>query len=188
MFYSSSSIPAKVPEFLALDFETANYQSNSACAIGLVRVRGDEIIDQAVHLIQPPSKFFQFTGIHGITWDDVAGAATFGELWPRIHHFFEDIDFVAAHNSGFDQKVLYSCCEFYQLDRPRVPFLCTVRMARTTWKLFPTKLSDVCRYLDIELNHHEALSDALACAKIVIAAQRTQREKSPPSSNYNPSV
>jgi DNA polymerase-3 subunit epsilon len=43
-------------------------------------------------------------------------------------------------------------------------------LARKKWKLYPTKLPDVCRYLDIPLNHHEALSDAMACAKIVIAA------------------
>jgi len=28
--------------------------------------------------------------------------------------------------------------------------------------------NDVCYYLKIPLNHHEALSDALACAKIMI--------------------
>ena len=42
-------------------------------------------------------------------------------------------------------------------------------MARRAWNLRPTKLPDVCRHLGITLNHHDALSDALACAKIVIA-------------------
>ena len=43
-------------------------------------------------------------------------------------------------------------------------------MARRAWNICPTKLSDVCRKLGIALNHHEALSDAMACARIVLAA------------------
>jgi DNA polymerase-3 subunit epsilon len=47
-----------------------------------------------------------------------------------------------------------------------------VRLARSTWSIYPTKLPNVCSHLNIELNHHEALSDALACAQIVIAAEK----------------
>jgi len=32
--------------FLALDFETANYYRDSACALGLVRVEDDKIVEQ----------------------------------------------------------------------------------------------------------------------------------------------
>lgn len=35
----------------------------------------------------------------------------------------------------------------------------------------PTTLPDVCRRLGITLRHHDALSDAEACAKVVIASQ-----------------
>ena len=55
--------------------------------------------------------------------------------------------------------------------RPSLPFRCTVQLSRQTWSIFPTKLSDVCRELGIALNHHEALSDATACAQIMLAAQ-----------------
>jgi DNA polymerase-3 subunit epsilon len=42
--------------FLALDFETANYYRDSACALGLVRVENNEIVDRASFLIRPPYK------------------------------------------------------------------------------------------------------------------------------------
>jgi DNA polymerase-3 subunit epsilon len=45
-----------------------------------------------------------------------------------------------------------------------------VRLARDTWGIYPTKLPDVCRKLRIPLKHHDAESDATACAKIAIAA------------------
>lgn len=45
-----------------------------------------------------------------------------------------------------------------------------MKLARRTWGLRPAKLPDVCRHLGIGLRHHDALSDAEACARIVLAA------------------
>ena len=33
------------PVYVALDFETADYQPDSACAVGLAKVRGGEVVD-----------------------------------------------------------------------------------------------------------------------------------------------
>jgi DNA polymerase-3 subunit epsilon len=79
--------------------------------------------------------------------------------------------YLVAHNAAFDRGVLRACCEASQLPAPRLPFRCTVQIARATWRLFPTRLPDVCRYLGIPLEHHQALSDAEACARIVLAAE-----------------
>jgi len=59
----------------------------------------------------------------------------------------------------------------FQLADPE-PFVCTVEVARSVWSVFPTKLPDVCRLLSIPLRHHDASSDAKACARIVLVAQR----------------
>jgi DNA polymerase-3 subunit epsilon len=159
-------------KFLAIDFETANHSRNSACAIGIVRVENNEIVHKAVHLIRPPSREFMFTAIHGITWNDVKSAPTFKEVWEEIKSFFEDVDFLAAHNAKFDASVLKACCLTHEIVPPAAKFTCTVAVARETWNIYPTKLSDVCRQLKIKLNHHEALSDAHACAQIIIAQQK----------------
>ena len=156
--------------FVAIDFETANYSRDSACSIGLVKVSDGKIIDKRVHFIRPPQKEFVFTYIHGITYKDVAKAQSFGELYPEFLDFFVGADFLAAHNASFDKSVLKACCERYGLVAPSLPFTCTMKLARQSWNLYPTKLSDVCKHLQIELNHHEALSDALACAQIVLAS------------------
>lgn len=156
--------------FVAIDFETANYRRDSACAVGLVKVAGGEIVDQAVHLIRPPTREFTFTHIHGLRWKDVADADDFGALWPRLEAMLQGAEFFAAHNASFDRGVLRACCASYGLAAPTLPFRCTVQMSRRVWNIRPTKLSDVCARLSIALNHHEALSDALACAKIVLAA------------------
>lgn len=154
--------------FLAIDFETANAKRDSACSVGLVLVEDGEIVKKVVHLIRPPYRDFVFTYIHGLKWDDVKDAPTWGALWPQIAPLFEGVDFLAAHNASFDASVLRACCARYKIEMPKAPFECTVKLARSTWEIYPTKLSDVCKELKIPLNHHEALSDALACAKIVV--------------------
>jgi len=45
-----------------------------------------------------------------------------------------------------------------------------VKLARRAWDIRPTKLPDVCRRFLIRLQHHNALSDATACARIVMRA------------------
>jgi len=154
--------------FLALDFETADYGPDSACAVGLIRVRDGRIESRAAYLIRPPRPEFVFTYIHGIRWEDVEQMPTFGKLWPTIKPMFQEVDFVAAHNASFEQGVLYACCESAGLEPPDVPFRCTMVEARRQWGIYPTKLPDVCRRLGIELRHHDASSDAEACAQIMI--------------------
>ena len=156
--------------FLAIDFETADYGRDSACAIGLARADGTGILSRTSFLIRPPRRDFVFTYIHGITWEDVARQPTFGQLWPRLKPHFEDIEFVAAHNATFDRGVLLACCAAAGLIPPDAPFRCTMRLARQVWGIYPTRLPDVCRRLGIPLNHHEALSDTLACASIMVRA------------------
>lgn len=158
--------------FVALDFETADYDRDSACALALVRVEDTRITVRRFHLIRPPRSHFYFSYLHGITWQDVADQPHFGDLWPEITPMLEGAHFLAAHNAPFDQGVLRACCARYRLKPPPLPFLCTVDLARRTWNLFPTKLPNVCNFLGIPLNHHDAASDAEACAEIVIAAQR----------------
>jgi DNA polymerase-3 subunit epsilon len=165
-------------KFLAIDFETANQYRNSACSIGLVRVENNQIVHKSVHLIRPPYKSFTFTYIHGLSWEDVKTAPPFDEVWTEIKPYFEGVDFLAAHNASFDSSVLKACCARYDIQAPSLPFACTMKLARKTWNLYPTKLSDVCRYLEIQLNHHEALSDANACAQIIIASNLYSRQKS----------
>lgn len=157
--------------FVAIDFETADNGRDSACAIGLVRVENDQIVQRAHYLIRPPRQRMMFTHIHGIYWADVATQPVFGERWHEIEPMLRGVDFFAAHNASFDQGVLYACCDAHGITRPPQPFLCTVQLARKTWQLHPTKLPNVCDFLGIALEHHYALSDAEACARIVIAAR-----------------
>jgi DNA polymerase-3 subunit epsilon len=126
--------------FLAIDFETANQSRDSACSIGLVRVEKNKIIHKAVHLIRPPYRDFKFTYIHGISWGDVASEPSFKEVWKDISEHFNEVEFLAAHNAKFDASVLKACCTRYNVAMPTLPFKCTVKLARSQWGIYPTKL------------------------------------------------
>jgi DNA polymerase-3 subunit epsilon len=161
---------AALPDFVALDFETADYSRDSACAVALVRVSGGEIVRRAHRLIRPPRQRFVFTHLHGISWADVAGEPAFGEVWPELQEVLAGARFIAAHYAPFDRSVLRACCAAAGLAMPAQPFLCTVQLARRTWKLRRANLPAVCEHLDLALRHHRADSDAEACARIVLAA------------------
>ena len=156
--------------FAAIDFETADHGYDSACAVGAVLVRNGRIDGTYQQLIRPPRKRFVFTHIHGLAWNDVRDSPTFGEMWSDLRDFLDDAEFLVAHNASFDRKVLHACCAASDVTPPGQAFRCTVKMARARWNLKPARLPDVCRHLGIPLDHHNALSDAQACARIAISA------------------
>jgi DNA polymerase-3 subunit epsilon len=164
-----------LPTFLALDFETANRERDSACAIALVRVEEGRITQRVCRLIRPPSRVFEFTYLHGIDWRRVASEPTFGDLWPSLRPLFEGVDFIAAHNASFDRGVLAACSARAGVREIELPFECTMKLARSTWGLYPTTLKHVADFLGLPLKHHDAASDAEACARIVLAAAKVQR-------------
>ncbi|MCL2147555.1 MAG: 3'-5' exonuclease [Synergistaceae bacterium] len=153
---------------VAIDFETANYGLESACALSMVRVRDDNITDERTFLIKPPNRNFRFTYIHGIRWDDVRDSPTFADIFSVFSEFVKGADYLLAHNAPFDRGVLRHCCEYWDLKYPEIPFLCTLKGCRKRLSLQKNSLDFVCSHLNIPLKHHEAKSDAIAAAKIFI--------------------
>lgn len=160
--------------FVAIDFETADYGRDSACSVALVRVEGGQIAARVHRLIRPPRRDFVFTYLHGISWKDVKDQPTFATVWSELAPFARGARFLAAHNASFDRSVLHACCQSSGLTVPSLPFVCTVHLARRVWGLRTNTLDAVCRHLGIPLEHHRALSDAEACARILLHARRAQ--------------
>jgi DNA polymerase-3 subunit epsilon len=154
----------------AIDFETADFGSDSACALGIAAIEDGRVTNRDFRLVRPPRKTFYFSYLHGITWDDVAHAAPFAEVWDTFSAYWRDADYLVAHNAPFDRAVLRACSRAAGREEPATPFICTVRVARAHWNFRPANLAHVCAQLDIPLKHHDAASDALACAEIAARA------------------
>lgn len=74
------------------------------------------------------------------------------------------------HSAPFDADVLRATCAWYGVEVPDMQFECTVRVAGASWGLRPTTLRHVADHLGLSVQHHDAGSDAEACASIVLAA------------------
>lgn len=172
----SAFIDPPAGPFVALDFETSAPHPGSACSIGIVRVERGRITRRVRQLIRPPNHEIWFTAIHGLTMADLHDKPSFAQAWPVLRPLFEGVAFLAAHNAGFDRNVLLACCSEAGLNPPELPWVCTVRQARRTLGIRPANLDHVASVMGIELNHHDALSDAEACARIVMAARKALAE------------
>ena len=158
-------------QFTAIDFETANSDRGSVCAVGLVCVEAGQIVSEVYELVRPtPSPFDPFnTAIHGIAESDVAHAPTFCELWPRLWSRISGP--LVAHNASFDISVLRRALEYSGNQYPRVDYFCTRVISRMAWPEHPTYgLDHIAGVLAIPLKHHHAREDARACALIALEA------------------
>ncbi|MFJ3472354.1 3'-5' exonuclease [Microbacterium maritypicum] len=161
-------------DFTAIDFETANSSPASACSVGLVRVRGGEVVATTGWLIQPPPGHDEFqewnVRIHGIQPEDVLSAATWVDQFDRLCAF-AGADVLVAHNAGFDLNVLRRASEATGQLCPPYRSLCSLQVARKTYTLDSYRLPIAAAAAGFEeFAHHDALADARACAQIVIDA------------------
>lgn len=157
--------------FAAIDFETANEQRTSVCSVGVVVVRNGEITDNFYSLIHPEPDYYRYINmkVHGITRKDTFKAPIFPKVWSHIEPLIEGLPLI-AHNKTFDESCLKACFKMYQLDYPDYEFYCTLQKARMHLKgLSDYKLNTVSAHCGFILkNHHNALADAEACARIAI--------------------
>ena len=159
-------------DFAAIDFETANGKRTSVCSVGVVVVRGGEMTDSFYSLIRPRPNFYSLftTAIHGLSYEDTAQAPDFADVWKQIAPRIEGLPLV-AHNSPFDEGCLKAVFDLYGMPYPGYTFYCTCRASR---RIFGRRLpnhqlhtvSAACGY-ELE-NHHHALADAEACARIAL--------------------
>ncbi len=149
-----------IDTFTAIDFETAQGKSWSICQVGLVRVENGIVVDEFQALVRPPDNFYNYHNIrvHGITPQDTESAPDFDSVYSAFAHYIDGQD-VVAHNVSFDARCLLAALEYYDIAAPQFARHCT-------YKIFKAKLNVCCEQYGIQLRHHDALSDARACAML----------------------
>jgi DNA polymerase-3 subunit epsilon len=158
--------------FVTIDFETAKYSRESACAVGLVKFEKGKPVDTWYSLIRPPVLYVRpdFTEIHGLTVDDVRDAPVFADVWEAVLSFIGGLP-LAAHNASFDMGVLRAALEWYKLPVPPLKFFCTLALARRTWpELESHALTSLGESFGITYEAHNALDDAKTCGTIACMA------------------
>lgn len=157
--------------FTAIDFETANFKRESVCSIGLAMVEDFKIVKTFKKLIKPTPNYFERINmsIHHITPEMVENELTFLESWEEFQSYFENQQLV-AHNASFDFSALRYVLNSYQIPYPTLDYYCSMNISKFIYpELINYQLPTVCKHLKINgLSHHDATSDAVACANIMI--------------------
>ncbi len=159
---------------VSIDFETANFKPASVCSVGLCTLEDGAIEETYYSLIKPERNVGWFSRrnieIHGITQQDVMHAPSFEKVYADMLDIF-DHAIITAHNARFDMGCLKAACINTGRKIPYLEYFDTVELSR---KVFPGlerhSLDCVCHYLNVELNHHNAMSDAYGCLMIVVQA------------------
>lgn len=164
--------------FVAIDFETAMGKRNTACQVGIVMVKDGVIAHEWSTLIKPPGNKYGWaqTKVHGLSAKDTKNAPTFKEIYPQIKRRIKGHTIV-AHNVAFDKSVLKATMEDNGFDYNELElegkWQCTLKKFKKIYS--SAKLNECCEKHGIELDHHDALSDARAAAKLYMVESPQQK-------------
>lgn len=159
-------------DLAAIDFETSNECPSSVCSVGLVIVRGRQIVNSFYSLIHPEPEYYKWfcQQVHGLCEADTDSAPVFPKVWEKVVPLIEGLPLV-AHNARFDERCLKAVHRVYRMEYPDYKFYDTLAASR---RIFGNTLPNhqlqtvaaACGY-DLK-NHHHALADAEACAQIAM--------------------
>lgn len=159
---------------VAIDVETANADMASLCQIGLAKVENGTLSEEWKTYVDPEDYFDGINvEIHGIDESVVKGAPTFPDLSDTLRAYVEGS--VVVCHTHFDRVALHQAAQRYGVTAPECTWLDSAQVARRTWKECARRgygLYDVCRMLGHDFKQHDALEDAKAAARILLAAVR----------------
>jgi DNA polymerase III subunit epsilon len=155
--YRKKKLPS---DFIAFDVETATRFRHSICQIGFAVYKENKMVLSQSYLVRPPQNEYEDRNcrIHKILPKHTEDKPGFDKVWNEIEQYFEDT-VIVAHNASFDLSCLINTLKYYDIDHPVFVYDCT-------YKKTGEKLNIVCEKLNIELDHHDSLSDAMACGEI----------------------
>ena len=155
-----------------LDFETANQCAGSICAVGCGILHDGEPAEMREWLVRPHPSLDWMSPfcyrVHGISSCDLRDADEFPAIWPELSELLLSADYVVIHNAPFDLGHLRAVLNLYDLPPVSFPYVCSLTASRRALpELASHSLNMVAAYFGIEFRHHNALEDALTCAKIL---------------------
>jgi DNA polymerase-3 subunit epsilon len=167
--------------FVVVDLETTGSRAkpspdgsrDAITEIGAVKVRGGQIIGEFATLVDPqrdiPPQIVELTGI---TTAMVRDAPAIAAVLPMFLEFAKG-SVLVAHNAGFDIGFLRAAAHQCDIEWPRLPVLCTVRLARRVLsrdEAPSVRLSALARLVGSATQPtHRALDDARATVDVLHA-------------------
>lgn len=175
----------KLSNFVAIDYETSTSYRHSICQVAIVTVIGGKIVNKFSTNVRPPNNEYnqRNIAIHGIhpyhTKDSPSYDTVFlKHILPEIEKVRKlndfNVPYMVAHNAGFDRSVFNKSLEYFKLNEIGVIEHGSASVWACTHQLYvkkgfeSTKLNILCKHFSIPLQHHNALSDTLACTYLYL--------------------
>ena len=159
-------------DFFSIDVETANADYSSICQIGIAEFKNGVLVDKWLSLVNPETHFDDMNyEIHGIGPDEVEDAPKFNELYSDLYDKLKGS--IVVHHMPFDRVSMNRVCIKYDIKFIDVRWLDSARIVKRVWSQFSKKgygLKNVSNFLNIDFKHHDALEDAIAAGKVIVAA------------------
>ena len=161
--------PSHKQRYCVIDIETngSKPDTSQVIEIGALIVEDGEIIDKFETFVSCTFLPDYITKITGIEPIDLIDAPTRKEALIALRHFMGDAIFV-AHNAEFDFGFLNASFDRFGLGHIGNLKLCTIDLAKRTFKSPKYGLAYLIDELNIETaTHHRALSDAICALKVM---------------------
>lgn len=125
-------------------------------------------LDETVVLLDPAEKLEAvITKITGLTDADLRGKPSFADAFPALREFFEECDFMIAHNLPFDRKMVALELERAGLELRWPAGICTVQENAERWGRRPRLLELYEEVVGEPLDQtHRALDDVEALVEV----------------------
>lgn len=148
--------------FAAIDFEHATSAKGSICSVGIAIFEDGNVIDTFYSLVRPPNNEYSIYTIkkHKITPEQTINSLRFDEVFPEIKRRLIGKKVIAHGAFHTDKHCLEQAMAFYDIqDQMYLNWECTQNIVEVA-------LHIACKECDIMLEHHHALSDAIACGQL----------------------
>ena len=168
-----------LPEFFAIDVETANTDRSSICQIGYVHFRHGREVTAFETLVNPLAAFLpRNIEIHGIRPEQVQDAPSLAEVYDRLK---ADLDgAVLVHHGDFDWQAFGSAALVHDLPLLNAKWVSSKALAEEAWPHAGShKLNVLAQHLGITFQHHDALNDARTAGLVAWAAMEAGARPAP---------
>lgn len=181
MISNPKNVTIDEEEYIVFDLETLglNSHKNEIIEIGAAKVKGGKIVDTFGRLINPQKRVpTKITEITGITTEMLVDKPTIEPVLKEFINFIGDAVLV-AHNAPFDMGFIKRDIKKYMNIDFSPSVIDTLQMARDLYpELKNHGLANMNKVLGLSLdNHHRAVDDAQATAKMFIIFLEKYKEK-----------
>lgn len=153
-------------DYVVMDLENPNFRQNSICAIGVMLIRNNNVVERKYSLINPEDTFDNINiQITKIAPHMIKQSPTLPEYWSEISSWLSN-NVIVGHNITYDLRVLTKSLQRYDLEVPEFNYCCTLTQSRKNLDLPSYKLENIAKKLHIIYNPHNAIEDARAAYEL----------------------